>query len=113
MTLPGDGDAKTSWWLAEVKGTPKTGLCIIRLLRKISRIMRMSENEALGGVGSRMVRSGSDGKAAAKLRSPMSGEQRQRREAQPLSLGVEFFPGINTDSRYYDGNITEVAGISF
>lgn len=34
--------------------------------------MRMSENEALGGVGSRMVRSGSDGKAAAKLRSPTS-----------------------------------------
>ena len=73
--------------------------------------MRMSENEALGGVGSRMV-SGSDGKAAAKLRSPMSREQRQRREAQPLSFGVVFFPRINMDSRYYEGNISEVAGIS-
>ena len=104
--------AKTSWWLAEVDGSLKSGLCIIRLLRKISRLMRMSENEALGGVGSRMV-SGSDGKAAAKLRSPMSGEQRQRREAQPLRIGVEYFPGINMDSRNYEGNITKVAGISF
>jgi len=39
----------------------------------------MSENEALAGVGSRME-SGSDGKAVAKLRSPMSGERSGKEE---------------------------------